>query len=297
MTSSQEIPQELWKQNPTPGGLFVTDFDGTLLRSDRTFAENDLLALKKLGAMNIIRVIATGRSIYSFNTVVGSDLPVDFVIFSTGAGVSHFHSGQIVRKISLEDGEVKRATDVLLAARLDFMIHRPIPDNHHFSYVAVNAGNTDFEHRISLYEPYAVEMKESADGFGPATQLLAVLPPSQNMVILDELREKLSDFNVIQTTSPLDGKSTWIEIFPANVSKSQTAEWLAMELNVEPSNIVSLGNDYNDIDLLEWSTDRYVVENAPADLKARFPSVASNNNCGVAEAVERWLARPGTNFK
>ncbi len=291
MTSNQEIRPEYWKQKPTPEGLFVTDFDGTFLRSDRTFAEEDLLALIKLGAMNITRVIATGRSIYSFNTVVGSDLPVDFVIFSTGAGVTYFPSGKIVRKISLDAGEVRCVSEVLLAARLDFMIHRPIPDNHHFSYVAVNSGNSDFEHRIALYEPFAIEMNTSEDGFGPATQLLAVLPPSQNMEILDELREKLSDFNVIQTTSPLDGKSTWIEIFPASVSKSQTAEWLARELNVEPSNIVSLGNDYNDIDLLEWSPIRYVVENAPADLKARFPSVASNNHGGVAEAIERWISQ------
>jgi hydroxymethylpyrimidine pyrophosphatase-like HAD family hydrolase len=291
MTSSQEITPQYWKQKPTPEGLFVTDFDGTFLRSDRTFAEEDLLALKKLGAMNITRVIATGRSIYSFNTVVGSDLPVDFVIFSTGAGVTYFPSGKIVRKISLDAGETRCVSDVLLAARLDFMIHRPIPDNHHFSYVAVNSGNSDFEQRIALYEPFAIAMNKTEDGYGPATQLLAVLPPSQNMEILDELREKLSDFNVIQTTSPLDGKSTWIEIFPASVSKSQTAEWLAKELNVEPSNIVSLGNDYNDIDLLEWSPIRYVVKNAPADLKARFPSVASNNNCAVAEAVERWLSQ------
>lgn len=290
MTSNQEIAPELWQQKPGPAGLFVTDFDGTLLRSDRTFADGDLEALHRLGRMNICRAIATGRSIFSFNTVVGPDLPVDFVIFSTGAGVTHFPSGNIVRKVNLEADEVKRISDVLLAARLDFMIHRPIPDNHHFAYVAVNSGNSDFDHRITLYEPYAMEMNASDDGFGPATQLLAVLPPSQNMVILDELREELSDFNVIQTTSPLDGESTWIEIFPASVSKSQTAHWLATELKIEPSNIVSLGNDYNDVDLLEWSPRRYVVENSPADLKARFPSVASNNNGGVAEAVERWIS-------
>ena len=206
MTGSQEITPEFWKQNPTPEGLFVTDFDGTLLRSDRTFADDDMTALNKLGRMNICRVIATGRSIYSLNTVVGADLPVDFVIFSTGAGVTHFPSGKIVRKISLDPEEVNHITDILLAARLDFMIHRPIPDNHHFSYVAVNSGNSDFDHRITLYEPFAVEINESDDGFGPATQLLAVLPPSQDIGILDELRKKLSGFNVIQTTSPLDGK-------------------------------------------------------------------------------------------
>jgi hydroxymethylpyrimidine pyrophosphatase-like HAD family hydrolase len=179
MTDHHDTLRKPWKQNPTPAGLFVTDLDGTLLRSDRTFAEKDLLALERLGRMNITRVIATGRSLYSFDTVVESNLPVDYILFSTGAGVSHFSSGNIVRKSSLEASQVERVTEVLLAEQLDFMIHQPIPDNHHFAYVAVNAGNTDFEHRISIYRPYAFEMKNSADGFGPATQLLAVLPPSQ----------------------------------------------------------------------------------------------------------------------
>jgi len=32
------------------------------------------------------------------------------------------------------------------------------------------------------------------------------------------------------------------------------------------------------------------VENAPDDLKARFPVVASHNESGVAEGIGRWLA-------
>jgi hydroxymethylpyrimidine pyrophosphatase-like HAD family hydrolase len=218
-----------------------------------------------------------------------SNLPVDYVLFSTGAGVVHFPSGQIVRKVTLEDSEVKRATGVLAAAKLDFMAHRPIPENHIFAYHISTSGNSDFEKRISLYKPYAFPMAEPTEDFGPATQLLAILPPGQNKAILNEIRQKLPDFNVVHTTSPLDGKSTWIEIFPSNVSKSLTAEWLAMQLRIEGENILSLGNDYNDIDLLEWSHTRFVVENSPPDLKARFPTVASNNNCGVAEAIERWL--------
>jgi HAD superfamily hydrolase (TIGR01484 family) len=276
-----------------PKGLFVTDLDGTLLRSDRTFAETDLNALKKLGDLHITRVIATGRSLFSFNTVADSRLPVDYVLFSTGAGVTRFPEGKLVRSVSLEEGQVKRAMQVLTEARLDFMIHDPIPENHRFAYVAYNAGNTDFDQRISLYQPYAYPLQNSADGFGPSTQLLAVLPPSQNTAILDDIRKKLSEFNVIQTTSPLDGKSTWIEIFPASVSKSITAQWLAEKLEIDPQNIVSLGNDYNDEDLLEWSQARYVVENAPQDLKERFPVVASNNDGGVAECVERWLSKRG----
>jgi HAD superfamily hydrolase (TIGR01484 family) len=272
-----------------PSGLFIMDLDGTLLRSDRTFAKPDLEALKKLGDLSVVRAIATGRSLASFNTVVVSGLPVDFVIFSTGAGVLQYDSGEIIRKANLEIPEVRRAFDILKAYHLDFMVHRTIPDNHMFGYWRSNEGNTDFERRIEAYRQVAVPLTDAADEFGPATQLLAVIPPSNARSALESIRSEMTDFNVIQTTSPLDGKSTWIEIFPTTVSKSLTAAWLAKTLGIDQQTIVSVGNDYNDLDLLEWSPSSYVVNNAPADLKSRFTAVASHNDGGVAEAVKHWM--------
>ena len=272
-----------------PQGLFIMDLDGTLLRSDRTFSSIDLDALEQLGELGIIRAIATGRSLYSFNTVEVGDLPVDFVIFSMGAGVLRHAGGKVVRRVSLEPDEVKRACKILKTNRLDFMIHRTIPDNHMFSYFRSNEGNDDFERRLKLYSRFALPLSEATDGFGPATQLLAVVPDRGSQAVLEKVRRDLPDYSVIRTTSPLDGKATWIEIFPTVVSKSRTAAWLAEELKIDKSEIVSVGNDYNDLDLLEWTAKGYVVDNAPADLKDRFIGVASNNNGGVAEAARRWL--------
>ncbi len=272
-------------------GLFIMDLDGTLLRSDRTFADPDLGALKRLGDLNIVRTIATGRSLASFNTVVKPDLPVDYIIFSTGAGVLRFQDNEIIRKVHLEPHEVSRACDTLEQCRLDFMVHRPIPNNHIFAYLRSNEGNADFERRIEAYRQFAIPLENSAVDFGPATQLLAVVPPGQATSALAEVRNALTEYNVIQTTSPLDGRATWIEIFPATVSKSQTAAWLADSLGVDDSAVVSVGNDYNDLDLLEWSASSYVVKNAPEDIKTRFTRVASNNDGGVAEAAEHWIKR------
>ena len=55
-----------WNHPPAlrPTGLFVTDLDGTLLRSDRTFAADDLAALRRLGECGVVRVVATGRSLF-----------------------------------------------------------------------------------------------------------------------------------------------------------------------------------------------------------------------------------------
>ncbi len=265
------------------------DLDGTLLRSDRTVASIDLAALAELGQLGIVRVIATGRSLFSFNTVAVADLPLDFVIFSTGAGVLQYTGGEIVRKTSLEPLEVERASEILKANRLDYMIHHTIPDNHKFAYFRSNSSNADFDRRLKIYSQHARPLEETANGFGPATQLLAVVPARGGNAVLEAIRSDLPDYNVIQTTSPLDGKSTWIEIFPATVSKSLTAAWLAGELRIDKRRAVSVGNDYNDLDLLEWTSRSYVVNNAPQDLKKRFTNVASNNDGGVAEAARRWL--------
>jgi Cof subfamily protein (haloacid dehalogenase superfamily) len=289
MIITQETPSLNWRMGQEPCGLFVCDFDGTLLRSDRSFSAADLDILKRLGAMGIIRAIATGRSIYSLNTVDISLLPVDFIIFSSGAGIIRHPGDRIIRKVSLESHEVNRAIKILRANRLDFMVHHPIPDNHAFRYHESTPDNADFKRRIALYRQFAEPLDETTDGFGPATQLIAIVPPAENLPLLEVIRAKLPDFNVIHTTSPLDAQSTWIEIFPANVSKSLAGAWLNDAFGLNSDQTLSVGNDYNDLDLLEWAGTSFVVENAPQKLKERFPVVASHNASGVSEAVERWL--------
>ncbi len=276
-----------------PAGLFITDLDGTLLRSDRTFAAADLAALRRLGGLGIVRVVATGRSLFSFESVQPAGLPVDYVIFSSGAGIAAHPGGRIVRSASLETDEIRQAVDVLRSLNLHFMVQRGIPDTHIFGYVRGIGANPDFEARISLYRRFAFPLDDDIDRFGPATQLVAIVPPAQARATLAAVHRQLKGLTVIRTTSPLDGRSTWIELFPAGISKGLTAEWLASELGLTRTHSLSVGNDFNDLDLLEWAQTRFVMANAPAELKQRFPTVATNDHGGVAEAIERWIEGMG----
>jgi len=271
-------------------GLFITDFDGTLLGSDGTFAQGDLDALETLSRRGIKTAIATGRSLYSFINSPGVDLPVDYIIFTTGAGVVTQPGHELLYQLSLTAETVTHTLDFLHDSALDFMLHHPVPENHKYVYRCVNQDNTDFESRVELYREFGQALDSVPQkGFGEAAQFLAVVPGDKTHDALREVRRGLPGLSVIRSTSPLDHESTWIELFHPDVSKGKTAAWLASELDIDPMQTMAIGNDYNDLDLLDWAAQSFVVENAPDDLKRRFQQVASNNKGGVAEAVDCWL--------
>lgn len=290
MIIAHSLPGALWSDDIRPQGMLITDLDGTLKRTDGGFSPADLDALTKLGRAGMVRTIATGRSIYSFRKDVKQALPIDYLVFSTGVGIIKTDEWTIVRKISLEPEEVGRAIDLLVQSGLSFMVHRPVPDNHVFAYHVGRISTPDFERRMLLYDGFHEPLGQRRDDFGSASQLLAVVPGEPGLALLEEIRRDLEGFTVIRTTSPLDRTAMWIEIFPANVSKGLASAWLAGELGLTREDVAFVGDDFNDLDLLEWAGSSYVVANSPPELKARFPEVASNNHGGVAEAAERWLA-------
>lgn len=291
MMMNEALPLAFHKGQPHSKKLFVTDLDGTLLRSDGTIHADDLHTLEMLGNKGIIRAIATGRSIFSFSREIHIPLPVDFIIFSTGAVVMKYPEAVMVRSVNLEGCEVEHVIRIFKHHRLHFMVHRAVPDNHRFAYHRAEGENPDFIRRIELYNGFCRPLDSEAEPFRQAAQLIAVVPEPAGSRMFDRIRDQLDGFNVIRTTSPLDGLTMWIEVFPKTVSKSLSTAWLASGLGVDPACVMAVGNDYNDMDLLQWSGAGFVVENAPEDLKRRFSSVASNDHAGVTEAVTRWLSR------
>jgi len=276
--------------------LFITDFDGTLLNDQKRLDEKNIRALEMLGEQGVARGVATGRSIYSFNKILdelgfsgpGRVLPVDYVIFSTGAGIMEFPECTVLKKASLSPSDVVSIADYFEDQGMDYMIHKPVPETKHFVFRSHGSDNPDFQARIELYREFCFPLNgRPVSSFGKATEVLSIVPENESRGVAEKAGKALKEFSVIKATSPLDGCSVWIEVFPKTVSKSQAASWLARQLGIDQTDVVSIGNDYNDLDLLSWSGKGYVVENAPLDLKALFQMVSSNNQCGVAEVISK----------
>ncbi|MCD6112262.1 MAG: HAD-IIB family hydrolase [Bacteroidales bacterium] len=277
--------------NITNPELIVTDLDGTLLQDNQVISKKDIETLQYLKHKNIYRVIATGRSVFSAKKVLDDDFPIDYLIFSSGAGILNWKTKKLIFSENLIKEKIKTISDILISEQIDFMIHYPIPDNHKFRYYKTNKKNIDFDNRCKLYKDYASALDINNFGFEKSCQIIAIF--NNNISEFERIKEKISsevsDIKIIRATSPLNGKSIWMEIFSDKVSKAKAAKYLCKILNINTENTLGIGNDYNDLDLLHWASQSFVVANAPEELKNKFKNTETNSNNGFTKAVMHIL--------
>ena len=272
--------------------MFITDFDGTLLTDHRRIRGQDLDTLAGLRSAGVITVIATGRSLYSFRRALKhmgldpEDLPLDYLIFSTGAGIMVWPGNQLIRSCSIPKDGVLEIAACFDRFGFDYMIHKAIPDTSYFLFKSTSDCNFDFHRRMAMYANFATPLWMGTTIYDQSTEVLAIVPGGFSWETLDTLRCELSGFSVIPATSPLDHQSLWIEVFPAGVSKSASSQWLARHLGIRREMVTAVGNDYNDADLLHWAGQGFLMDNSPDVLKNKFLSSGSNNECGVSRAAK-----------
>lgn len=265
--------------------MVITDLDGTLLNSDQKVSETDFNSLLSLGEKGIVRVIATGRSPYSFSKVIPLDFPIDYLVFSSGAGIMNWKSREILMTHSLGEDKVHELVTIFKRENIAFKVLDPAPENHKYVFFKNGDVHADFEKRMVLYRGHEKEISFDPPNYGKASQFLIILPA--NVEEFNRLSALCEGVKVIRATSPLDHNSIWMEVFHPDVSKGNACDYLCKSLGLTFADTIAVGNDYNDIDLLQFASQSYVVENTPDDLKANYTVVSSHNKNGFTSALSR----------
>lgn len=268
----------------SPSRLVVTDLDGTLLDYASRLSDVNRRTLETLGCNGVVRAVATGRSLYSARLVMHERFPVDYLAFSSGAGIVSWPDGRLLRSPEMDPGLVSRLVARLRDLGLDFMVQHAAPDSHRFQFVRSSQRNVDFEHRIERYRRYARPLHDSVAAEFRVSQFVVIEPPGTDSH-LELLMREFKSVHVVRTTSPLDHASTWIELFPEGVSKAHASDWIRERHAIDPERTLAVGNDYNDLDMLEWAAHAFVVSNAPSSMRERFAVVSANHDNGFTEAV------------
>lgn len=268
--------------------MVVTDFDGTIYYHDTNFHPRDLETLRLIEGQGFVRVIATGRSMQSLERVIDSSFPVDYVVFSSGAGVYDLKKEELLLRRVFSAEETVDICRRLVALGTDFMVHHPIPDNHFFHYYHTGRENPDFFRRLDLYRDYASKYDLGEIENLEATQFVVITAPGEEFY--ETVAAGFEEISIIRSTSPIDHSSMWIELFPFGSNKGAGISWLAERLGIDRQKVMAVGNDYNDFHMLEWAAHAFVVKNAPEQMRAMFAGVSSCEDAGFTEAFKKYSA-------
>ncbi|MCQ2974196.1 MAG: Cof-type HAD-IIB family hydrolase [Bacteroidales bacterium] len=269
--------------------MVVTDMDGTLLNSNGKISEENYLTLKTLGEKNILRVFATGRSIFSAFHAIDNNSPFDYLVFSSGTGVYCRNQQKILYSRNIQACTTKKIVLMLKNFGLNFSVANKIPDNHKYCYYKY-CDEPDFDTRNNKYRPFIKEIDFSNISDSP--QIIVIFNKNEDR--FDEISKKLfanfNDINIIKATSPISGENIWLEIYPKNTSKFTGVSFISKLHNINLSETLGVGNDFNDIDFLDKMAYPFVTQNANIELHKKYFVTKSNNENGFSEAVKKIIS-------
>lgn len=269
--------------------LIATDLDGTFLKNDKSISPSNLETLRWLGETGIVRVAATGRNMMKVREVIPEHVPFDFVVYSSGSGVYDFRENRHIETTSIPAVTANLLIRFFLSEDLNFHAFYPAPDNHlHW----VHRGSKfceEFERYHQRHFMYAEPLP--AEGIIPSglSQFLLVFPgDEQTFFRMKERIEAITDdIRIIRATSPLETGYIWMEIFHRSVSKGNGVLFLCNRLGIDPNATMGIGNDYNDIDLLEFTAHSFLTDNAPQELKQHFTILPANEADAFAHIIDK----------
>ncbi len=288
--------------------LLALDLDGTTLNSRGEIPDANRVAIRAVEAAGVLVTIATGRRFRDAQPV-GIDLGLNAPLITHNGGLLKYadteetvHCSLLTTETSLEvvrvgkefGGDALVSTDphglgTLLYDRIsDYNI--PLKKYLRWSegLHGDEIGRTGVAHVPSLEDVLAAHeivhisfsgccepMRELEatlkDEFGKGVTILATIYPSLDFTLLD--------------------------ILPPDASKGHGVAKLAEINGFTAENVMAMGDNFNDLEMLEWAGTAVVMGNADAKLRGmpNFYTTLSNNEGGVAAALERFILNQENN--
>jgi Cof subfamily protein (haloacid dehalogenase superfamily) len=263
--------------------LIVLDLDGTLLMENGRIHPANIQPIRQAMARGIPVVLATGKTRWSALELIETLELKTPGVFSQGMIVCD-GDGSALRLVTLDE--------TITTAVLDFAAERDLPVN---VYAADDLYATiDDKYRHLLHSKYREPLPTLCPDLRHQLDTVRIT----KLMVSDEIN---NDETRAELERRLEGQAIvvqavpeYIEILPLGVSKWTGVRWLLGEMDVDPAVVMAVGDGENDLDLLRSVGLGVAMGNAGDAVKAAADVVVgSNEDAGVAEAIERFVLNSG----
>jgi hypothetical protein len=277
------------------------DLDGTLLPTfAQTLVPRTAQALRAAQQAGITVAIATGRRTnYTVPLLEGHGLRADTPLITSNGAVTRTLGGESIDRCHLE-ARVARGLCGLLRefGAVVFTFDRP------------GRGELVLEDLEQAHGRISLWVEANRNAIEVVKPLEDALPdgenPIQGMVTgglakmkLAETALKASHWSTscecVRTEYPARDLSI-LDLLPPGVSKGWALERLANRLGVDRKATMAIGDNWNDVDMLEWAGQGVIMSNAAQELRTMakmrgWKQAPPNDREGVAVILERAVAK------
>ena len=261
------------------------DMDGTLLRSDHSISEETVKKIGTLiaGGVQVILVSArpAGAVLPTFRNI---GLPEQTPLITLN-GSYIVQSGEPILDVRIDLDTTAGVTREVRPYRATIAYYL---QKEWFS--EVRDAWTDHEQKIMdvtvKVDSIQTLIKDwSTRGIAP-NKMMVMSEPDNIARIQEHLREVYNgQLNIYPS------KATYLEVMDSRGSKAGAVRFVSERLGLTSSEIIAMGDNYNDIGMIEYAGVGVAMGNAPDDIKAKADDVTdTNNNDGVRKALEKYFA-------
>jgi len=276
-----------------PIRLIAIDIDGTLLGTNVKLSEENRAALQRAHAAGIEIVLGTGRR-HQFALPIAQSLGFDLWLISSNGAVTRSVQGELFHQ-DLLPVEIARRLSRLMHDYHEYMVltfdrdskGAIVCESHEHLYGVIQRWmekNSPFIEYVSPIESALVADPIQAMFCGP-------IDLAKTMVERLELCEFRQEFTLLRTQYEYRNLCI-IDLLNAGCSKGHALERWANYRGIDRSEVMAIGDNYNDIEMLTFAGHPVIMQNASEDLKQNGWTVTLHcDEHGVAAAIDQALER------
>jgi Cof subfamily protein (haloacid dehalogenase superfamily) len=283
--------------------LLALDLDGTLLNSSGKVPEPNRLAIRAAEDAGVLVTIATGRR-FRDGRPIGLELELNAPLVTHNGALLKFADSLETVSSSLLANET--ALEIVRVGKEfggDALVSADPHGKGLLLYERLSPNNIPLQKYVSWSKKlHGLEAEEAVIRVEDLTQVLGgheVIHISfsgtcERMKKMTEvLKDELGDTVTLLETIYPSMDFTLIDILPPDASKGKGVEKLALLNNLGAENVMTIGDNFNDLEMLEFAGTGVVMGNADPSLLERdeFYTTVSNDENGVALAIERFILK------
>lgn len=264
-----------------PDHLYVTDLDGTLLRSGARLSDYARRVLTRLLEDGMPFTIATARSITSVRQILG-DLPITLpIICGNGAYMAYLHDEKHWFTNSIPKPKDEAILDLILAHQLEpFLSAYNGQANRLFMSPRRNPGTQWYwEDRTQAGDYRLQEISDLRSGLAHQVLSFNIIGLLDSVLELQASLERQydKDLNLYMYDQVHTGEWYWLSVYDAQATKARGIAVLLEHIGLTSKELTVFGDSLNDISMFEFAANPIAVANAKSPLLALATQVIGPN--------------------